>query len=131
MNTLKVKITDIQNENSLHVVTFERANFYLTMLSLDLSEALKVGTQVQVGIKATHLTLSQTKKDDISMANQIQGKITSVEMGVLLACIKVEIDGIVWESLITLPIAKKMALKVGAPVFVLFNASELSIVGVS
>ena len=128
MNTLKVNISKIEQAGSLRLVTFSRADLKLTMLSLELSDALQVGTLVEVGVKATHIALAKTVQAS-SISNQLQATILSVEMGTLLCRVSLLLDGETWESVLTLEAAKEMQLVVGDTLFVLINASALSIIG--
>ena len=131
MNTSKVTISSIKHAGTLHLVTFKRANLSLIMMSLQLNANLTIGTDVLVGTKATNLTLSKTYRDDISTSNQLQGTILSLQKGELLCSVRVDLEGDIWESIITLEVAQKMALKEEETVFILLNASELSIIGVA
>ena len=128
MNTLKVNISKIEQAGSLRLVTFSRADLKLTMLSLELSETLQVGTQVNIGVKATHIALSKSVQEN-SISNQLQATILSIEMGTLLCRVSLLLDGETWESVLTLEAAKEMQLVVGDTLFVLINASALSIIG--
>jgi len=129
MNTLKVTITDIKSSGKLHLVSFQRAHLELTMISLELNEQLTIGTEVKVGTKATNVTLSKTFREDISTANQLQGTIISLKKGSLLCSVHIDLAGETWESIITLDMLQKMNLKEKESIYVLLNASELSIIG--
>jgi len=129
MNTLKVTITDIKSSGKLHLVSFQRAHLELTMMSLELNEQLTIGTEVKVGTKATNVTLSKTFREDISTANQLQGTIISLEKGALLCSVHINLAEEIWESIITLDMLQKMHLKERESIYVLLNASELSIIG--
>ena len=127
MSSFEVKVSAIENCDSLNIVKFDFDGVVLTMMSLDLSSDIQVGTRVSLLVKPTHIAIAKDFSGDISYSNQLSCIITSIENGTLLSSIKLDFFDIPLESIITKNSSKKMDLKVGDAVSVFIKASELSI----
>jgi len=99
-------------------------------MSLGLNDEIFVGKEVILGIKPTHVAIGKDFSGLVSYANQIKATIISCEHGKLLSSIKLSVDDVVLESIITLESALKMDLKVDDDVTMMLKASELSILKV-
>ena len=130
MNKVNASIIAIVSEEKVTLVGFLVGKTFLEMVSLGLSEQLVDGSGVSVGVKATSVALSRSKLNNISITNQIESTITSIEMGRLLCCVEFSFEGVIWESVITNTSAKEMQLQVGEKIVALIKSSDLSIVEV-
>lgn len=130
MSQIKAVITQIQNVDNLNIVKFDFQGHALTMMSLDLNEEVSVGKEVILGIKPTHIAIGKSFSGLVSYANQIKATIISCENGKLLSSIKLSVNNVVLESIITLESSLHMALKTDDDVTMMLKASELSILKV-
>ena len=124
---IKAKIKSIENVDSLNIVTFDFHDTSLTMMSLDLSDEIKVGTSVKLALKPTQIAIAKNFNGELSYSNQLKSTIISMENGQLLSSIKLKYFDTIIESIITASSSKRMALHVGDEVTVLIKANELSI----
>ncbi len=127
MNDFLSKITKIQNVENLNIVNFDFNSQNLSMMSLDLSEKVKVGCQVILTAKPTHIAIAKEFSGNISYSNQLDAKILEINNGELLSSIKLSTGDATCESIITKNSATRMKLKVGDDVTLFIKASELSI----
>ena len=127
MNKFKASITKIQNVENLNIVNFDFAGQSLSMMSLDLNEKIKVGTQVLLTAKPTHIAIAKEFSGDISYSNQLNAKIVEINNGELLSSIKLSSGDATCESIITKNSSLRMKLKKGDNVLLFIKASELSI----
>ena len=70
MNQIKATITKIKQHEGVSAVFFSALGLELSMVSLELNPALKVGVVVYLSAKATNISLSKQIHDDISISNQ-------------------------------------------------------------
>lgn len=130
MSHIKATITRIESVESLNIVTFDFYGTVLKMMSLDLSEEIAVGRKVTLAVKPSHIAISKELSGMLSYSNQLKATIHSCDNGKLLSSIKLRIEDVMLESIITLDSVLKMDLKAGDEVTAMIKASELSIVDV-
>lgn len=130
MSHIKATITRIESVESLNIVTFDFYGTVLKMMSLDLSEEIAVGRKVTLAVKPSHIAISKELSGMLSYSNQLKATIHSCDNGKLLSSIKLRIEDVMLESIITLDSVLKMDLKAGDEVKAMIKASELSIVDV-
>ena len=127
MNYLKASVTAIENIGNLNIVSFSSHHNTLKMMGLELETGIKVGTQVQLTFKATHVAIGKNISGDLSFSNQLQVSIHSIDRGELLCVLGLKLEDIYFESVITADSAKRMHLQKGDVVFALIKSSDLSI----
>ncbi len=127
MNRINATITDMQSVDNINIVSFEAAHQPMRMMALELNDALRVGSKVIIGVKATNIALAKEIAGILSISNQLNVTIERIDMGVLLCSVKFDLGGQIWESIITRDSALKMALKAGDEIIALVKSSELSI----
>lgn len=127
MNQIRAAITQIDTVDNLNIVKFDFHGHSLTMMSLGLSDETLVGKEVILGIKPTHIAIGKDFSGQVSYANQIKATIISCENGKLLSSIKLSVNDVVLESIITFESTLRMDLKVDDDVTMMLKASELSI----
>ena len=130
MNTLIATVTKIDTIDNLNIVNFDFSDQTLSMMSLDLSDDIKIGTKVKLITKPSYIAIAKEFSGILSYSNQLKAKIKELENGKLLSSVKLQIEEFVLESIITFESSKKMNLKVGDEVTALIKASELSILKV-
>ena len=130
MSQIKATITRIDTVESLNIVTFDFYGAVLKMMSLDLSEEIGVGKKVILAVKPSHIAIAKELSGMLSYSNQLQATIHSCNNGKLLSSIKLRMEDVMLESIITLDSVLKMDLKAGDEVTAMIKASELSIVDV-
>ena len=128
MNKIAATITDIQRADAINIVHFDAGGETMCMMALELDERLSIGTKVKVGSKATNIALAQKRVETISISNQLEVTITSINMGVLLCSVSFDFAGQLWESVITRDSALRIQLAVDQKIVALIKSSELSIV---
>ena len=129
MNQLTVKVDAIEQVDNLHIVTCQLGCQTLKMLSLELSDSLKVGSTIDLSVKSTNISLAKNFTGKISLVNQLKAKVVAVNNGKLLSSIQVDVEGFTLESLVTLEASLSMELSVGDEVLVLLKGSEVSVCG--
>lgn len=127
MNQMIASITEIENVENLHIVTFDFNGTVLKMISLDLHENIVVGKEVALTVKPTHIFLAKNVSGMLSVSNKIPAKILSSENGKLLSSVKVAVKDISLESIMIGDSSRQMDLKVGDDVTIMIAESELSI----
>lgn len=127
MSSFIATVSQIQRCDSLHIVKFDFMGEVLSMMSLELNDKIQVGTKVKLVAKPTHIAIAKKFSGDISYSNQLKCTIKSIKNGELLSSIKLEISGIVLESIITVASSKRLDLNVDDTVTAFIKASELSI----
>lgn len=130
MSQIKATITCIDTVESLNIVTFDFYGTVLKMMSLDLSEEIQVGKKVTLAVKPSHIAIAKDISGILSYSNQLKATIQSCNNGKLLSSIKLRIEDVMLESIITYDSVLKMDLKAGDEVIAMIKASELSIVDV-
>ncbi|WP_455757300.1 TOBE domain-containing protein [Sulfurimonas sp.] len=128
MNHIEATITKIEQYDSVSAVFFSALGLELSMVSLELNPALKVGVDVKLGVKATNISLSKKIHDDISISNQLEGVVQTIDNGTILSSVKVQIKDIFLESIINRKSVIKLDLKDGDKIVALIKASDLAIV---
>jgi len=126
---IKAVVKRIENCDSLHLVKFDFKGQTLTMMSLELSSNIKVGTQVLLQAKSSHVAIGKNTQDMlISYSNRLDSKIVSITQGELLASVKLELcEDVILESIITKDSVARLELKEQEIVTAYIKASELSI----
>ncbi len=130
MNTLIATITNIDTIDNLNIVNFDFSDQTLSMMSLDLSDDIQIGTKVKLITKPSYIAIAKEFSGIVSDSNQLKAKIKELENGKLLSSVKLQIEEFVLESIITFESSKRMDLKVGDEVTAFIKASELSILKV-
>ena len=127
MSLINAVIKRIQTLESLNIVSFDFNGNELKMMSLDLSDEMKVGRRVMLSVKPFHLTIVKEFYGEISYSNKLNAVVNSCENGKLLSSVKLSVNGIVLESIITKELAIAMELQQGDNVMLMIKANDLSI----
>ncbi len=127
MSLIDAKISAIESEGIIHIVTFQTQEHVLKMVSLELPKDLKIATEVKLQVKATSVSLAKELKGELSYSNQIKCQIESIEQGKLLSSIMLTTEKFRLESIITTTSLERLSLERGESVIALINSSDLSI----
>jgi molybdopterin-binding protein len=100
------------------------------MMSLDLDNRIKVGTKVRLVVNPSHIAIAKDLRGMVSYSNQLKSTIINIENGLLLSSIKLAVEDLILESIITLNSSQRLDLKIGDNVTLLIKASDLSILEV-
>ncbi len=130
MSRFVATITKIENEDHINIVRFDFLGQPLSMMSLDLNENVKVGKEVELTVKPSHIAIAKEFSGIVSYSNQIKAKISSIDNGKLLSSVTLEVGKFSLESIITLSSSLKMNLKENDMVTIFIKATELSILRV-
>lgn len=127
MSQIIAVIKKINNIDSLNIVEFDFNGLDLKMMSLDLNKNIQIGKKVRLCVKPTNIAIAKNLSGDISLSNQIEVNIQSINNGILLSSIILKIDDTLLESIITVESSKRMNLKENEQVTILIKASDLFI----
>jgi len=127
MSSLIATVLQVDNCDSLHIVKFDLHGQTLSMMSLDLSDDIQIGTVVKLVIKPSHIAIAKNFNGEVSYSNKLATTISSIKNGQLLSSVKLDFFDTTLESIITVNSSKKMDLKVGDQVTAFIKASEVSI----
>ncbi|MFA7571385.1 MAG: TOBE domain-containing protein [Sulfurimonadaceae bacterium] len=130
MSQMVATVKSIENLEQLNIVEFEFNAHVLKMMSLDLNSNISIGKKVVLSVKPTNIALAKQLVGEISFSNQMVATIQTLTHGKLLSSIGLTINGIVFESIITLSSAKRMNLHINDEVIMLIKASDLFILDV-
>lgn len=127
MNTIKATITHIDSVDNLNIVSFQAGKLSLKMMSLDLSDSIKIGKDVILYAKPTAVAIAKNLTGMLSYSNRLNAVIKTVNNGDLLSSISLMVEDELLESIITVASSKIMDLKIADEVVVLIKASDLYI----
>lgn len=127
LNKIKATVKKIDSYEGVNIVMFDFEGLHLSMISLELSSNIKVGTKVILGVKPSHITLAKELTGQISASNNFETTVTSIQSGVLLSVINMKVYDTHFESLITVNSVKRMNIKEGDKISILIKAGELFI----
>lgn len=89
--------------------------------------ALAPGVSVRALVKSTEVSLATSRVDGLSIRNRLSGTITHLELGEVLAYVKVTVDGGRITAAITKEAATDLGLFVGSDVVALIKSTEVSL----
>ena len=127
MSNLSATVASIQSNDGLNIVTFALSGQSLSMVSLELDEALTVGSKCLLNVNASSVAIGKNFSGMLSYSNQLSARVAAIENGELLARIVLDISGNRLESLITIASSERLGLKVGDEVTALVKAIEISV----
>ncbi len=127
MNRIDAVVTALESIDNISIVNFKVADQIMTMMALELDNALVVGSLVTLGVKASNIALAKELNGLLSISNQLPITIESINHGRLLCSVKFSFAGSLVESIITKKSALRMDLQVGMKSIALIKSSELSI----
>lgn len=130
MNKLPARVSQIEGEQNLHIVSFEGDGYSLKMMGLDLPQGLEVNAHVLLGVKSSHVAIAKNLSGMLSYSNQIKAVVETIEEGKLLSNVLLRVNDFMMQSIITTSSARRLSLCVGDEVILLMKASELFVLEV-
>ena len=130
MNKLPARVSQIEGEQNLHIVSFEGDGYSLKMMGLDLPQGLEVNAHVLLGVKSSHVAIAKNLTGKLSYSNQINAVVETIEEGKLLCNVLLRVNDFVMQSIITTSSGRRLSLGVGDEVVLLMKASELFVLEV-
>ncbi|MDD3344321.1 MAG: TOBE domain-containing protein [Sulfurospirillaceae bacterium] len=130
MNRLQAVVTKIEGEKNLHIISFDFDGTPLSMMGLDLPLGLHIGSRVILGAKPSHIAIAKNLQGELSYSNQLNAKISNIEVGSLLCSLLLDIKGMMLQSFVTRRSYERMGLCKAESVTVLIKASELFVLEV-
>lgn len=127
MSKIIARVVEIQSHENITLVKFEVESQFLTMMSLDISPDVKIGTKVKLLINSSHVAIAKDFSGEVSYSNKIEAKIKMLKNGELLTHISLVFGESVIESIITKSSSIRMNLREKESVTALIKASEISI----
>ncbi len=127
MNTLEATVTSIEQLEMLHVLQCRVGEQNIAMLTLQIDTAIKVGSRVCLSVKSTDIMITTTRNVLVSTANRLQARITTIDHGILVSSVRLDMDGIILQSIMTRHALQELALSVGDWVVVLIKESDVSL----
>ncbi|HGZ71298.1 MAG TPA: hypothetical protein ENK74_07830 [Nitratifractor sp.] len=127
MSQIRGTLTNIRHNSMLHLLEFELKGQSVTLLTLELHRTMTLGESYELCVKSTDIALAKDFSGTLSILNQLQATVVSIDCQELLCSVVLDIDGFSVESIILKSSAKVMDLSIGDSVFALIKASEVSI----
>lgn len=127
MSDLVATVQSIQCHDGVNIVTFALGEQILTMVSLELDEALGVGSECILSVNASSVAIGKNLSGMLSYSNQLSAKVVAIEKGTLLARILLDISENRVESMITVASTERLGLEVGDQVTALIKSTVLSV----
>lgn len=130
MNKILATVSAVESLDNLTVVSFKSNQHEMRLMALGLNFPLLEGSEVLLGVKSSNISLAKDLEGNISISNQLQCTIESIEMGALLCSVTLRFANATLRSVITKASATKMRLSENERVIALIKASDLSILEV-
>ncbi len=127
MSDFVATVRSIQRNDGVNIVTFALGEQILTMVSLELDEALSIGSECILSVNASSVAIGKNLGGMLSYSNQLSAKVVSIEKGKLLARILLDISDNRVESMITVSSTERLGLEVGDQVTALIKSTVLSV----
>lgn len=127
MSDLAATVQSIQCNDGVNIVTFSLGEQTLTMVSLELDEALSIGSKCILSVNASSVAIGKNLSGMLSYSNQLSAKVVAIEKGQLLARILLDISENRVESMITVASTDRLGLEVGDQVTALIKSTVLSV----
>jgi len=127
MSKIIAQVSNIQNVDNLNIVTFDCQKTTLQMISLDLSDKVKIGKSMLLRVKPASVAIGKNIEGELSYSNQLKVKIISLKIGKLLCSLQLQFHDFIIESIITVDSQKRMHLQLNDEVIALIKSSDLSL----
>ena len=129
MNHISATIKSIEAFDGITIVAFETEGQQMKMMALELAADLDVGSEVILGVKASNISIAKAPLGRVSISNQPNITIETVDNGKLLSVVSFRLGRQLLESIITRDSSERLDLQVGDKAIALIKSSELSILG--
>lgn len=131
MNSILAHITHINSEGSFRLISLAAGTDSFKSIIIDNGSAVyQKGDEVKLLFKETEVSIATEKLAQISLQNQIAGKIKSIEKDALLARIILDTNQGLISSIITADSAERLQLKTGDSAVALIKTNEIMLASI-
>ena len=128
MNIIHGIVSDLHTEQNLSLVSVTTQDIVLTAVVIDTPQTspyLRLKQPVKVLFKETEVIISKAANPDISLRNQVSGKINAIQSGEILSkvTLNTHIGNII--SIITTKVVNSLQLKIGDKATVMIKTNEV------
>lgn len=89
MNLIRATIREIKKHQNISAILFDALGFNLSMVALELDQTLQIGAVVNLKAKATNIALAKEINSQLSISNQLKGRVVKINHGEILCSVKV------------------------------------------
>ena len=128
MNTLKGQIIDFTVDGALTLVRAQVGPSKFSVIVIDTPETvdyLSVGHDVEVVFKETEVVIGLPGLHGISLQNQVEGTVKSLQSGALLSKLDIETPVGTISSIVTTNAVHSLDLRVGSEVVAMVKTNEV------
>ena len=128
MNTLPGKIIELNEEGKLTIVKVKVQGSVFTSIVINegnTSEYLRVGYPIHVLFKETEVIVGVGENLQISLRNQLPGRITNIDRSNLLCKLAIDTNAGLIKSMITRNAVESLGLVEGKQVVAMIKTNEI------
>ena len=130
-NQLPGTVTEIQAGEVMATVKVRLDGGQDLMAAITLEAVEQLGlapdSPVRALVKSTEISLATNRVEGLSIRNQIAGAITQLNLGGVMASVKIAVDGGELTAVITKDAATGLGLFVGSAVIALIKSTEVAL----
>ncbi len=134
MNQLRGKITEIETDGNISLVTIEAEEIRFSSTVIDTTESasyLNVGSDIYMVFKETEMAIGKNLSGGLSLRNRFVATITTIILGKVLAKVEIDFKGHRLHSIITARSARNLDLKIGDQVEGIVKTTEISLMEIT
>jgi molybdopterin-binding protein len=124
MNKIKAELINIENKNSINLLTFKSVNEIIKVIMLEMNFEIK--NEVFLFFKPTMVSLSKEKCKS-TIENNLAAIIKNIEIGEIFTNIYCNFNNEEIEVLILKESFEKLNINIGDKVFLMIRASEIGV----
>ena len=129
MNKLKGQIQNIQKSGNLLMITVELLHGEkikaIIIKSSEPSPHIEIGSTTNILFKETEVIIGTQKMQGISIENQLTGKVSKIDTGVLLSKIEIESSAGLIKSIISTEALEKLKIAITEEVTLFIKMNEI------
>lgn len=128
MNTLEGKISEIETLEGISLISIIVNTILFKSIILETphtADYLKIGNPIRLHFKETEVIIGKGNIDQISLQNQIQGNVSSIEKGKILSKVIVTCEVGTICSIITSNSVERLKLDIGDTVYAMIKTNEI------
>ena len=134
MNRIRGKITEIETDGNISLVTIEAEETCFSSTVIDTTESasyLNAGSDIYMVFKETEMAIGKNLLGGLSLRNRFAATITTIELGKVLAKVEIDFKGHRLHSIITAQSARNLDLKIGDQVEGIVKTTEISLMEIT
>ena len=129
MNKLQGHITKVETSGSMSLVTIEvNPKTFLNVIVIETPQTasyLKEGNPINALFKETEVVVGLNQHHNSSLDNSINGKVLSIERGILLSRVVIVSDAGEIHAMLSSSAVDRMKLQVNLPVIAMIKFNEI------